>query len=100
MLIHRDSVPLDLGRCDPGAVIRDGLTADPSRLDARDLLLCWLLRLGPGIDAADAARVLIRAYAGLPRRSPVAAELFLLLRETAEWPRQRLARLRRPRPVH
>ncbi len=100
MLVHRDSVPLDLARCDPGALIRDGLTADRSRLDARDLLLCWLLRLAPGVDAADAARVLVHAYATLPRRSPAAAELFLLLRETARWPRQRLARLRRPRPVH
>ncbi len=91
---------LDLACCDPGSLIREGLLAEDARLAARDLLLCWLLRLSARIDAADAARVLIRAYADLPRRSANARELDRLLRETANWPRGRLARLDRAASLH
>ncbi len=100
MTVPGSSPPLDPACCDPGAIIRDGLSADGPRPAARELLLCWLLRLSVRIDAADAARVLIRAYADLPRRSPAARELDRLLRETARWPRRRLARLGRPDTVH
>ncbi len=99
MTASRDTVPLDLSRCDPGAMIRDALLAEDQRLAARDLLLCWLLRLSVRIDAADAARFLIHAYATLPRRSAAARELDRLLQETAAWPRRRLARLGRPTVV-
>lgn len=93
------SLPSGIDRCDPGGLLRRVLAGEPPGCDVRDLLLLWLLRLPRELDPALAAGCVLAA--GLRPAAPAASDLSALLREVADWPRERLARRVRPgRPPH
>lgn len=60
--------------------------------DSREVLLAWLLSLGPRTDPASAARAVLT---GLPERAGV--PLGVELARVAEWPGERLADYARQR---
>lgn len=71
---------------DPGGLIGDALDLGAEFPGpAEDLLLSWTLRLGPGVEAQQAARTLLERYAPkADKPSPGAAgRLVELLRATA-----------------
>ena len=78
---------------DPGGLIREVLEAGPAfQGPAEDIVLSWTLRLGEGIDPADAARRLLDAYGVAEGPPPEGAtgRVVTLLRETAAFPQDRL----------
>jgi hypothetical protein len=78
---------------DPGGVIGEILAMGPEFAGpAEDVLLAWTLRLAEGVDPAAAARRLLSRHGFQDRPAPEGAcgELIGLLRETANFSRERL----------
>lgn len=62
------------------------------RYPVRNLFVLWLLSLGPDVDAALAARVVVAAYGATLANAATDwhLELLNLLSEAAQWPEARL----------
>jgi len=89
---------------DPGGILGEILhMGEEFEGPAQDALVGWTLRLGDGIDPAEAAKRLLVRYEAVASAAPTGAcgELIRLLRETAQYSRGRLdAHLCRPEPAH
>ena len=87
---------------DPGGILGEILhMGEEFEGPAQDALVGWTLRLGDGIDPAEAAKRLLVRYEALAASAPAGAcgEVILLLLETAGYSRRRLAApLCRPEP--
>ena len=88
---------------DPGGLIREVVEmgeAFPG--PAKDLLLSWVLRLEPGREPATAAANMLRDYGLEDRPDPEGAcgELVAMLRETALYGPERLAKVTPASPRH
>ena len=80
---------------DPGGMVREVLQMGESFPGpAEDLLLAWVLRLGEGRDAAEAARRLIEDYRlnEEPQPGGACGRVIEMLKETAKFPSERMAR--------
>ena len=78
------AAPLSAEQADPSGLLRAAFARDQGHAP-REILLAWLMSLGPGVDPAWAARAMLPEQPGLP--GSIGAELA----EVARWPRERLA---------